>query len=282
MPSDTPLARSRLFAANEFFSAWLLRQFERQFASALDAPLTTNELALLAASERRAYDDDYKMLHGRESFRASYNQRFVDQRVSELMASHPGGQQNAMTAGQWRAIVTEEDSTLVVAAAGSGKTTTILAKIEYLVARGFARPGEICVLAYNKDAANTVREGLEARNIHGVTASTRAASGRGRRGSAVPGDDWQSITSLRGQGRWNICGRRAALESRHVSPGRDLSSAGRRTSHQLHVYHTQSTAIDQDLVSLPRRDHDAQPAPGAFSDQQVPGIPRSRSSPHRG
>ncbi|MBK8960379.1 MAG: UvrD-helicase domain-containing protein [Proteobacteria bacterium] len=173
------------FAANEYFSAWLLRQFERQFASALDAPLTTNELALLAASERRAYDDDYKMLHGRESFRASYNQRFVDQRVSELMASHPGGQQNAMTAGQWRAIVTEEDSTLVVAAAGSGKTTTILAKIEYLVARGFARPGEICVLAYNKDAANTVREGLEARNIHGVTASTFHALGYAITGEAL-------------------------------------------------------------------------------------------------
>lgn len=47
---------------------------------------------------------------------------------------------------------------LVVAGAGSGKTTTILGKILYLLQSGFASPPEILVLSFTHDSATELRE----------------------------------------------------------------------------------------------------------------------------
>ena len=47
---------------------------------------------------------------------------------------------------------------LVVAGAGSGKTTTILGKIFYLLQSGFASPPEILVLSFTHDSATELRE----------------------------------------------------------------------------------------------------------------------------
>lgn len=47
---------------------------------------------------------------------------------------------------------------LVVAGAGSGKTTTILGKILYLLQSGFAGPPEILVLSFTHDSATELRE----------------------------------------------------------------------------------------------------------------------------
>ena len=46
---------------------------------------------------------------------------------------------------------------LVVAGAGSGKTTTILGKILYLLQSGFASPPEILVLSFTHDSATELR-----------------------------------------------------------------------------------------------------------------------------
>ena len=47
---------------------------------------------------------------------------------------------------------------LIVAGAGSGKTTTILGKILYLLQSGFASPPEILVLSFTHDSATELRE----------------------------------------------------------------------------------------------------------------------------
>ena len=47
---------------------------------------------------------------------------------------------------------------LIVAGAGSGKTTTILGKILYLLQSGFASPSEILVLSFTHDSATELRE----------------------------------------------------------------------------------------------------------------------------
>ena len=47
---------------------------------------------------------------------------------------------------------------LVVAGAGSGKTTTILGKVLYLLQSGFASPPEILVLSFTHDSATELRE----------------------------------------------------------------------------------------------------------------------------
>jgi DNA helicase-4 len=63
-----------------------------------------------------------------------------------------------LTENQRRAVLTDADITLVVAGAGTGKSTTIVHKIDYLIRAGLARPHEILVLAYNKEAQLLLQE----------------------------------------------------------------------------------------------------------------------------
>ena len=57
---------------------------------------------------------------------------------------------------------------LVVAGAGSGKTTTILGKILYLLQSGFASPPEILVLSFTHDSATELRERFSARILSNI------------------------------------------------------------------------------------------------------------------
>ena len=61
---------------------------------------------------------------------------------------------------QVEAIATDEDVTLVLAGAGTGKTAIIVGKVAHLVRNLDASPGEILVLVYNRKAAEEIRERL--------------------------------------------------------------------------------------------------------------------------
>lgn len=64
-----------------------------------------------------------------------------------------------LTEEQARAVICFDNRVQVVAAAGSGKTSTMVAKAAYAIDRGFVEPERIVMLAFNKDAAKE----LEAR-----------------------------------------------------------------------------------------------------------------------
>lgn len=65
-----------------------------------------------------------------------------------------------LTDEQKRAAVIDEDRNLLIAAAGSGKSSTIVAKVAYLIESGLAQPNEILVLAYNRDAQAEIQNRL--------------------------------------------------------------------------------------------------------------------------
>ncbi|MDH5570904.1 MAG: UvrD-helicase domain-containing protein, partial [Gammaproteobacteria bacterium] len=66
-----------------------------------------------------------------------------------------------LTEEQKRAAIINEDRNLLIAAAGSGKSSTIVAKAIYLIESGLATPEQILVLAYNKDAQVEINERLD-------------------------------------------------------------------------------------------------------------------------
>jgi len=55
---------------------------------------------------------------------------------------------------QIEAVLRDEDNNLVVAGAGTGKTTTISAKVAYLWNKGLARPDELLIIPFTRNAAN--------------------------------------------------------------------------------------------------------------------------------
>ena len=77
-----------------------------------------------------------------------------------------------LTAEQRLSVVVDEDATLVLAGAGSGKTSVITAKTAYLVKAGIRKPEEILLLAFAKNAAAEMSERVEARSGVPIVART--------------------------------------------------------------------------------------------------------------
>ena len=81
-----------------------------------------------------------------------------------------------LTDEQARAIATDEDTTLVLAGAGTGKTSVIVGKLAYLVCNQDVAPDKILVVAYNSKAAVEIRDRLPV-ELSGATVSTFHAFG---------------------------------------------------------------------------------------------------------
>ena len=77
-----------------------------------------------------------------------------------------------LTPEQRLSVVVDEDATLVLAGAGSGKTSVITAKAAYLVKAGIRSPEEILLLAFAKNAAEEMSERVEARTGVPIVART--------------------------------------------------------------------------------------------------------------
>lgn len=79
---------------------------------------------------------------------------------------------NPLTPEQRLAVIADEDATLVLAGAGSGKTSVITAKADYLIKARIHKPDEILLLAFARNAATEMSERIEDRCGEPVEART--------------------------------------------------------------------------------------------------------------
>ena len=105
-----------------------------------------------------------------ESERTEHNKEFVKTELEanksyfdHVLGSYPLDPQ------QRDSIVKLEDNCLVIASAGSGKTSTIVGKAKYLVEKQHVNPEKILLLTYTKKAANELSERMK---IKGLSCST--------------------------------------------------------------------------------------------------------------
>lgn len=80
------------------------------------------------------------------------NQRFARKAFFDTVEKNP------LTDEQVHACVCMDDAVMVVAAAGSGKTSTMVAKTGYVLQEGLAQPGQILLLAFNRATADELGE----------------------------------------------------------------------------------------------------------------------------
>lgn len=91
-------------------------------------------------------------------------------------------EKNPLTAEQVHACICMDDNIMVVAAAGSGKTSTMVAKAGYVLSEGLAEADHILMLAFNAAAAKELGERVAQRlkgvpGVEGISSQTFHAFG---------------------------------------------------------------------------------------------------------
>lgn len=107
--------------------------------------------------------------------REDYVRRMLDEhsKLFDTVESMP------LTDSQRRACIVDEDNNLVLAGAGTGKTSTTMGRVAFLIKSGQAKPEDVLLLAFGNKAAEEIRDRLEHKlSIGGITASTFHALGQ--------------------------------------------------------------------------------------------------------
>ena len=113
-----------------------------------------------------------------EAMVAAANERIMAAELEAQRSFFDTIEASPLTEEQARAVVCFDNRVQVLAAAGSGKTSVMVARAAYAVARDYVAPQKILLLAFNKAAADELHERITARfaaagiDSSGVRAST--------------------------------------------------------------------------------------------------------------
>lgn len=79
------------------------------------------------------------------------NEAFIDLEKKEFEGLFNQIEEYPLTESQIRSIITDEYANLVVAGAGTGKTSTIVGKAAYILKKGLSKPEEVLLLSFGRD-----------------------------------------------------------------------------------------------------------------------------------
>ena len=160
----------------EYMTHSVFRELRRDAEKAADQFAGRWPNTLSNAPEIRPLRTILDFLKDSDRLRAKANGAFVANELTRLREFFDRIEARPLTDEQRRAVVVDEDRNLVVAAAGSGKTSVIVAKAGWLLHRGYRRPSELLLLAFAKAARNEmevrVRERLGDEAAAGMTVRT--------------------------------------------------------------------------------------------------------------
>jgi DNA helicase IV len=164
-------------AGTEWIAHHQLRQTTKASApirGALNIPpkYLASEVEVVAAIESINF-----FLDSPEAFRSRGNALFVEIELERFSDFFDNCGEHALTRPQRLAVITHEDNTRVVAAAGSGKTSVITAKAGYLLEKKLCRSDEILMISFGKAAAEEMNERIHRQTGTQVSTSTFHALG---------------------------------------------------------------------------------------------------------
>ena len=131
-----------------------------------------------------------------EASRKAANEQLLKKRLADPALGN-------LNADQRRAVIVQEDRTLIVAGAGTGKTHTMVAKARDTVRTGIAPPEEIAFVTFTRKAAQEIRDrsgdlpGMEIGTLHHLARVViMRAEGRKPRLSPLVDDETRRLTQL--------------------------------------------------------------------------------------
>ncbi len=107
------------------------------------------------------------------------NESYVDRQIEAFEVFFDSVESNPLTANQRRACVIDEQHNLVLAGAGTGKTSTMIGRAGYLIKAGHAKPEQILMLAFARKAAEEMDERIRSKlGIETLTVKTFHSLGK--------------------------------------------------------------------------------------------------------
>ncbi len=158
-------------------NSWLTRDktlgLQQKITQALTAlPLPASRLEEFDNC-RDAWRQCQAWLKDIDQSRLLHNQAWTDTMLTRYADFFAGIESSPLNPAQARAVVNGEHSLLVLAGAGSGKTSVLVARAGWLLTRGEATADQILLLAFGRKAAQEMDERIEARlHTQEITART--------------------------------------------------------------------------------------------------------------
>jgi len=137
--------------------------FDKEIKEKVFISITPND------NQKLAIKDFIDYLYELESIRYKYNKEFIDNELLEYLNYFNNIDGKSLDEQQRKAVVTNEDNNLVIAGAGTGKTTTIKAKVEYVIKKYNVNREEILLLSFTSESAIKLQASIK---DSGVIAST--------------------------------------------------------------------------------------------------------------
>lgn len=147
---------------------WLTREFiQSQLQSrpsGLDQLLRTPEVAKHIESQTTDVQEGIKLWkRDLREFADNVNQRHKAKQAMELQTFFQTVEKSPLTQEQVDAVVCFDNRVLLVASAGSGKTSTMVAKAGYALKNRYFQPEQMLLLAFNNDAAKELGQRIKDR-----------------------------------------------------------------------------------------------------------------------
>lgn len=106
---------------------------------------------------------------GSEARRLSFNQMFLKEELIAYSKFFDNIENRKLDLQQRNSIIANEDNSLVTAGAGSGKTTTIVGKVNYIIDRYKVDPQQILLISFTRKSASELAGRI---NVEGITVKT--------------------------------------------------------------------------------------------------------------
>ena len=147
--------RSSVFTKNEASANQVLMEFNSRDPKLVEVTVEALKLKKIRDFMTKGYEE-----------RTLINQEYINLEITRQTKLFDDIEKNPLTNEQRKSVVIDEDSNLVIAAAGSGKTSVIVSKTAWLLTKGLRKPNDLLLLAFARDAKNEMFERLEKRVKH--------------------------------------------------------------------------------------------------------------------
>jgi DNA helicase-4 len=113
-----------------------------------------------------------------ETIRATYNKKFIERELKECDTLFSNIEGQSLDEQQRLAVIKDEDNNLVIAGAGSGKTTTVAGKVAYVIERLHIKPEEILLITFTKKASDEMKHRIKQKMNIDIEVNTFHSFGR--------------------------------------------------------------------------------------------------------